>query len=506
MPLPEGGSKVPWPPVTAAPSLRLMREWAAWWSGDPANLVAVYGDTVGGQAPSMTRKNWFQLFWERIAGSTTLNPARQRAYLHVPLASDMAATSAALLFSEPPSIRIAAAYAENAASDATATETELQRLRTEGGFDARLLEGADFAAGVGGVYLKPTWDADLVDVPLLSVVQPDQAWPEFRHGILVAVTLWREIERTDRDVIRHLERHELEDGRPITLHALYRGTADMLGELMPDAELKEKTGLEPRIEHVFPGLGIHYIPNLRPSHRLRGSPLGEADYGGREGLLDALDEAYASWMRDIRLGKARILVGRDMLDRSGSFDIDHEVYAPLDIGNATAGTPLKDQITAQQFEIRFEAHRDTTLSLVERIVAGPYSPQTFGLQIEGRAESGTALDIRERRTFMTQQRKAAWWGSTIAAVTEQMLWISRAVFKRPIAPTQPDVEIADSVANDPRRVAETVDLLNRAEAASRRTLVEMQHPDWTREQIQAEVTAILEERGLAVTPPEIPTA
>ena len=36
-----------------------------------------------------------------------------------------------------------------------------------------------------------------------------------------------------------------------------------------------------------------------------------------EPLFDALDEVYASWMRDIRLGKARILAGRNSLQDNG---------------------------------------------------------------------------------------------------------------------------------------------------------------------------------------------
>lgn len=499
MPLPDGGSKVPWPPVAAQPALALMREWAAWWSSDPANLMAVYGHTVGGQPGIQPNRSAFRRFWERIAAGlfgSPSNPERQRAFLHVPIASDMAATSAALLFSEPPRFSLGG-------EDTAATAGELQRIRDEGGLDARLLEGADFAAGLGGVYLKPTWDADLADVPLLSVVQPDQAWPEFRHGLLRAVTLWSDVERTDDEVVRHLERHELAAGRPVVLHALYRGTPDHLGDRTGDDELRARMSLDPVVDLPFDGLGIHYVPNLRPNHRLRGSPIGEADFGGREGLLDALDEAYASWLRDVRLAKARILVAKDMLDRSGRFDLDHEVYAPLDVANASAGTPLKDQISAEQFEIRFEAHQATALNLIERIVSGPYSPQTFGLQIEGRAESGTALDIRERRTFMTQQRKGAWWGATIAAVVEQMLWISKTIHRKPITPVRPGVELSDSVANDIHRVAETAELLNRAEAASRRTLVQMQHPDWSKQEVEAEVAAILAERGLAVPPPDV---
>lgn len=504
MPLPDGGPKAPWPPEPARPALRMIREWGAWWSGDPDQLIAAYGAAVGGQGSLGAPRSWFRRFWERIAGSGVGNPERQRAYLHIPLAGDMASTSAALLFSEAPSIRIGEAHGERALAGAKATETELLRIREEGNFDSILLEAADYAAGLGGVLVKPSWDDGLLDHPVALIVQPDQALPEFRFGVLTAATLWREVDKTDKEVIRHLERHEVgENGRGVVLHRLYRGDADMLGEPLSDEELAAKTGLAPSVDMPFTGLGIHYVPNARPNRRLRGSQLGQSDYAGAEGMLDALDEAWASWMRDIRLGKARILVERDMLDRSGRFDVDHEVYAPLDVTNAAAGTPLKDRITPQQFAIRVDEHSKSCMALVERIVSGPYSPQTFGLHIEGRAESGTALDIRERRTFMTQQRKGAWWRSTIATLSEQLLAVSKSVFDRPIEVLRPQVELADSVAANERQVAETIELLNRAEAVSVQVKVEMAHPDWEPDQVTAEVDRILKEKGLAVPPPEL---
>ena len=59
-----------------------------------------------------------------------------------------------------------------------------------------------------------------------------------------------------------------------------------------------------------PGLAVVYVPNQRPSS-WRNDPLGQhlgrSDLAGVESLMDALDEAYSSWMRDIRLGKARLL-------------------------------------------------------------------------------------------------------------------------------------------------------------------------------------------------------
>ena len=69
------------------------------------------------------------------------------------------------------------------------------------------------------------WDHDVADHPLLDVVHADAAVPEFRWGILTAVTFWRVVSEDNSQVVRHLERHE----PGVIFHGLYRGSKDKLG-------------------------------------------------------------------------------------------------------------------------------------------------------------------------------------------------------------------------------------------------------------------------------------
>ena len=157
------------------------------------------------------------------------------------------------------------------------------------------------------------------------------------------------------------------------------------------------TDLAERLTVQMPTIGVAYVPNMLPNRVDRRSPNGRSDYQGVEGVLHSLDETMTSWMRDIRLGKARIIVPEGYLHTKGlgdgqSFDEDREVFTPLNLPeNMAAGTEL-EVIT---FDLRTVEHRDTMLTLVERVAsAAGYSPQDFGLNIEGRAESGTALRLR----------------------------------------------------------------------------------------------------------------
>lgn len=490
MPLPTGGE---WPPRDWKPILDVQAEWAAWYSGDPNRIAEVHSGLV--YTPTRKGRFWAQDVREE-----------RRVMLHVPLASDLAAVSADMLFSEPPKFVIPEAASGNNTA-AKKTQDVLERLAEQNELHNRLLEAAEQAAGVGGVYLRVVMDPELANYPILSPVPGDSALPEFRWGRLVAVTFWRTVYDDGKTVLRHLERHELREGRGVILHGLYMGTIDMLGRKIPLDEHEATRGLPE--ETLLPegvGLAVRYVPNMRPARRFRHIPaaaqLGQADFAGAEGLLDALDEVYTSWIRDVRLAKARIIVPRDYLERGEDgnwrFDMDREIWAGLDMDPSAEGQTAP---TPVQFEIRTQEHEAAALHLIERIVdhAG-YSPQTFGLRIEGRAESGTALRIRERRTFVTQARKQRYWQAPLAGILHVMLVLAREVYgNREIdANLQPHVQFEDSIAPSTLELAQTAEVLMRAKAASTETLVRLVHPDWSDEQVQAEVQRIYAEQGLGM--------
>lgn len=76
-------------------------------------------------------------------------------------------------------------------------------------------------------------------------------------------------------------------------------------------------------------------------------------------------------MRDIRLGKARLIAPHSYLDSIGTgkgavFEPEREVYSPLNMlvsGEASNGAG----IMAQQFNVRWQEHKGTVDSLAEYI-------------------------------------------------------------------------------------------------------------------------------------------
>ncbi|NUK07472.1 phage portal protein [Streptomyces lunaelactis] len=505
MPLPTADTL--WPPTSPVVQTAVA-DWDAWWSAEPDRLEGRYlgrgyrddahtrpSQYRGGVVGALAR--WF---W----GQPT-EPGEKRAKLHVPLAGDIARTSSELLFSEPPKLT----------GKGDATQARLDQL-TEGGLHPTLLEAGEVCAALGGAYLRVVWDDEVSDHPWVDVVAADRAVPEFRYGKLVAVTFWTVLEdesSSDRRVFRHLERHE--KGR--IFHGLYEGSLTHLGSVRP---LQDHPATAPLATEVDEDGGLDtgapdhltaaYVPNVRPARAWRHIPTatywGQSDFQGIESLLDALDETYSSWMRDVQNGKGRIIVPDSMLQSLGpgkgaAWNEERRIYAGLNM-LPRPGDP--NPLTVVQFAIRVAEHRDTCAELVEQAVrqAG-YSASTFGENGDGAAVTATEIKARERRSLATRARKALYWGPAVADITTALLAVE-AGFRFGTAGLDlepPKVEFQDSITEGPVELATTAELLNRAEATSRETLVRMLHPDWDQDQVDAEVDTILKETGAAVADP-----
>jgi A118 family predicted phage portal protein len=500
MALPAPGS--PWPSKPYDIALRQQAIWSAWLEGDVEKLAFVYGAAApvplrsdfssreGGVFPAIAR-----FFWGRPSVT-----GQRRHKLHVPLAADIATASADLLFSEPPQFV--------AGQGKGASQERVDECFNQGDFHSRLLEAAELAAGLGGCFLRLAWDTELFDWVIVEPVDADAGLAEWQWGKLSAVTFFTEVaqDKQNNYVLRHLERHE----PGWVLHGLYRGTASSLGQLVPleehpsTAPLASIVGEENAIATGVKGLTVSYAANMRPQKAWRKiemlSDLGRSDFDGPVMLLmDALDECYTSWMRDLRLAKARLLVPEQYLKNLGKgkgavFDEDQEIFTQLNmLAEEDKGAP---QITPQQFEIRTEQHKATADQLIDHILdTAGYSPSTFGRGGEG-DKTATEVVSRERKSARTRDKKTRYFSQAFG-ILDTWGELDRIIYgkgsREPMSVVWPD-----AVQPDPEALARTMQTLRTAEAASTLVLVRMQHPDWEEDKITEEVERIQNESGRRV--------
>jgi A118 family predicted phage portal protein len=512
VPLPE--RNVEWPPPGTKAAADLYTRYEAWYAGDPEKLAQAYGqfpglmsgvDDVPKGVPDTQRGGRFvgalmrgaqRVFW----GSPVTAGQVRNHKVHVPLASDIAMTSADLLFGELPDIDLPDV------EKSSPSQKTLDELLDEANLAAVLLEAGEIASAFGGAFIRVRWDAQLSpDAPLFDAIPPDAAVPEFRAGRLAAVTFWRELTRPDGRFWTHLERHE----PGAVLHGLYASSQQgKLGRRMALTDHEETAPFAQLVDDGdaiatgAQGLTAEYMPNMRPNRDLRGSALGRSDYaGGVEGMLDALDEAWTSWMRDLRVGKGRLVVPRQYTasrgrGRGAVFDPEQEIFESIDaLDNGDGG--LKLQVV--QFAIRVDEHDRTTRALVEQAVRGAgYSAQAFG-EVDAVAATATEVNSRDSRSMRTRGKKALYAKGPI----RRIVWAALQVWAAKLKPegvndvkteAPPTVTFPDGVATDAEALARTLQMLDAATAVSTYQKVKRLNPDWPEADVLAEVQKILDEK------------
>lgn len=468
------------------------QEWGSWYSGEIQNLLAYYSTKLLG--PNLNSN----LFWCKL-------DLQERAEaIHFPIAGDIASMSSNLLFSEAPKL----IYEEN-----NKAGERIKYFLEDNGFINQLLEGAELNAAFSGCFLKLDIDTRLSKLPLLSVITPMNAFPTFLRGRLWEVLFYREV-KTQKDSIYRLfeNRKRTSDGSGyIVEYKLYKGGEGKLGYSVDLNSIEEVASLNLKdiVHNNVNGLGVVYVPNMRPNKLVPGSSLGINDYHACISLMDSLDFAWTSWIRDIELGMGQIFVDEELLQRedTGAFGTDKSIlnafsklqkcFLSLNMSNyRMAGSNVKP-IDVVQFEMRVEEHVKSCAEMTKQIInMSGYSLSTFGFDTDGRAESGTALRIRERKSWLTREKKGRYWQPAIVGLLLQMQQLDNSINTVYYNPEIVGVEIEDSIIIDVKEQSETVRNLEQAKAVSTMVKVKMLHPEWNNEEIEAETSRILDESGI----------
>ena len=475
------GKKEQFPPEEWKEPYTKMKEWACWYSADTDKLLNFY--TSDFNYPNTSRGK----FWSK------LEQQERQEKIHLPLAKDIAKTSADLLFSEKPRFIIPEAQKESPRQDSTLTQQRLNEIMKKNNSYSTLLEAGETCSALGGCYLKVNWDKDLRDVPLLRVAQADSAIPKFKYGYLKEVSFFKTVKKDGNIVYRLFEVHKV--GKVI--NKLFKGNESYLGAEVDLNSIPETEGMENEIETGINDLLVRYVPNDLPNRIWREKPLGNSDLQGLESLLDSLDEVYSSWMREIRLSKADKIVPEGWLSYNSSTGTleykDQMTYTGMNIPPDEMQEPKLIQPS-----MRENSYKQTCLHLIERIVTSAgFAPQSFGLNIKGRAESGTALRVRERKSLKTISKKQKYFKQPLEEILNILLKVDSVHFNSGVNPDYSvRVEFADSIKDDPTEISESLRNLEQAQAMSIEQKVKYLNPDWTDNEVNKEVNKIKEEKGL----------
>jgi len=423
---------------------------------------------------------------------------RQKVFTPVPLARDLAKFSASLLFSQPPKIRLA--------GESSAEQARLDQWLEENRVAELLLDAGDTVASEGSAALRVVWDDHVSsEVPLITFHSEDSVLWSTRHGryTLGGVLAISVEEENGATIWRLLEAHEAGRIRRV----LFKGTVGRLGKR------HDLSGGPPQFRDLRPEArtGVD-----RPTLvRWENVPGGHSDLAGLEPLLDALDEAASVGRVKMRASQPvtylRRFSARD-LDSLGALPM-HNMIAIDDwpgrcLGSDRPGVPVESPfpvenlIVTSQPGLEASEHREYVEHVRELAIAtAGYSLASWGLDKEGRADSGTALKLRQVRTLLTRAGKERMARQAIAEACGVALGMM--LGRRDVEPLLPDVELSDGMPRDGLQDAEELLRLRNANAISTEEIVRRLHPEWPEEKILEEVGRIAGAEGGAGERPQL---
>jgi hypothetical protein len=197
-------------------------------------------------------------------------------------------------------------------------------------------------------------------------------------------------------------------------------------------------------------------------------------------------------------------VPREYLQANGpgqgaSLDLDQELYEPINL-IAPRTAPAEINAGPVRHPGRRTTQGDRRLKTTIVTAAG-YSAQTFGLTGEV-AVTATEVAAKERRSYITRDRKTGYWQPKLADILLAYLEVAAYWFKPAgVVPVRPDVEWADSVSIDPVALAQELNLLEQAKAISTEQKVRRLNPTWGNTEVAAEVQKITDETAAPVPDP-----
>lgn len=487
-------ANTPWPPEKWAPVTSMVGDAALWWEGDTKSLDSHYGGAAtfrpsqfaGGVVGAVSR-----FFW----GQPTPQGQSNRK-MHLPIAADIAATSASLLFDTPPTFTV----------DNEQAQVYLDEMLNDDRFPADLLVMAESCAALGGVYGRIMWDTEVSANPWIDFVDADSAYPEFSYGKLTAITFHEELPKLDeKHVWRLLSRYT--KGR--IEYSLYEGRANNLGEPRPLANhpateaLSNVVDSQSGVDSHTAGIAAVYIPNARPIVGFRGD--GQLRNIGRPDispdlfpLFDMLDETWTDMRREMRLGKQRAVVPEYWLDSQGfgkgqQFDHDREFY------DAVASTPTEGQgVQFYSPELRFEYYLNLADKIVLEILRrANYSPATFGLAGTNSSGQKTAREIESeyQSSIQTWKSKSRYMRAGLSELSNSLLEVHAWLHNLTPPKERVKVDMTAPVQETMLDKASTIQALDAARAISTQQKIDMLHHEWDEQDKQAEVNRIIAEQA-----------
>lgn len=408
----------------------------------------------------------------------------ETAYVDMPVPRLISRLKSNLLFGERPDIK----------AEVRSDQEVLDELCEENDLPAELRRGAMICSSEGEVYGRLVVEPSTLRWPIIEFVSRRWTIPRFAGRFLVGATFVREIPEGSSTVWRVLE-----DYGPGTIETqLWRGTSSKLGDRRALSARPETADL-PADQPVPTGLSdpaCVFIPNTLDEDPTR----GVSDYLGVVRAFFAINETLSVGQANVRsTGLKRLFVDGRYRNSRGNLPAGRDIF--------WMDSALQDALGQgggiKEAEYSFEAAalkqwHDHIVDLA--LTFAGVAPSSVARQMEsGHAMSGTALRLRMTHTLMEAAGTGRSWDRQMARLIRLAQLLDRSQFNRAwsAADKMPAFHRHDGLPRDTMEEAQETATLSTAGALSLDTKVRRVHPEWSDEQVAAEIQRIKDDQEAA---------
>lgn len=423
----------------------------------------------------------------------------ERDYVVDPLARRIAGGFADFLFAEDPKFT----HPDH--------QDDLDHLVVENRMAAGLHRAERTVASEGESWWKIHTNPEISDVALLEWRSRLSVVPLFYGDRLLACAFVSEVcresdgdeENPSERVYRHAEVH----CDKVVRNLLFVGTHDQLGSPVQLEDRPETRETLEEWRHDLPMLAGRVVNDLDDDDEL-----GQGEYDQVQDLLLALNEAITIGTENARLtGQDRIFTDARFTRQDGSFDASLQVFQSNSPGDTLGEGSERPPVVAIEKHYDAEPLWLHITKIVHTILSRVGLVAKFIGDIEdgGNDASGRSIRLQFMPTTNAAKGKAREWDATLPRLTDLMLKVGalprdNGGFGRAYDTQElPSVERGDVLPVDEGETVVDNATAVTAEIRSRYVAVKEQHPDWTEDEIEAELARISQDTQLL---PALPPA